>query len=98
MRKAPFDKKSKTILRGLEAKLELIRNNPNYGRPIAKKRIPKRYLDAYGITNLFWIPLPVYWRMLYSTARDPDVIILIVTVIEIIDHPTYDRHFDYGKK
>ncbi|MFH1836246.1 MAG: hypothetical protein ABH851_08670 [Methanobacteriota archaeon] len=49
-----------TILKAINKKRDLIKDNPHYGDPIAKKLIPKTYVNKYGITNLFRVELPNY--------------------------------------
>jgi hypothetical protein len=63
---APKSKSDKMILRALQKKIELLKANPHYGNPIAKKLIPESYKELYGVTNLFRVELPLYWRMLYT--------------------------------
>ena len=56
----------KSILNALNKKIELIKANIHYGNPVAKKLIPREYKTKYGVTNLFRIELPNFWRMLYT--------------------------------
>jgi len=51
-------KNERSILKAIKEKSELIKKNFQYGNPIAKKLIPKEYLDKYNITNLFRVELP----------------------------------------
>jgi len=62
----PGDLDEKTILNAVNKKIELIKANSHYGEPIAKKLIPKEYKEKYGVSNLFRVELPTYWRMLYT--------------------------------
>ena len=39
---ATESKTEEKLLRGINKKIELIKNNPHYGEPISKKKIPKR--------------------------------------------------------
>jgi hypothetical protein len=47
--------------------VELLKENIHYGQPIAKKLIPVEYKTKYGITNLFRVELPNFWRMALHT-------------------------------
>ena len=87
-----------TILKAIKQKSELIKINPHYGNPIAKKLIPKEYKEKYNITNLFRVELPNFWRMLYTLTEGETKIEIISFVIDIIDHKTYNKKFGYGKK
>ena len=60
--------------------------------------IPKEYVQKYGITNLFRVELPNFWRMLYTLTNNDTKVQIIAFVLDIIDHPTYDKKFKYRKK
>jgi len=96
-REAPHSKIEREILNALEKKIELIKANPHYGNPIAKKLIPKEYKQKYGINNLFRVELPDRWRMLYSLTDSETKIEIIAFVLDIISHPGYDKKFGYKK-
>ncbi len=95
---APKSKTEQTILNAINKKVELIKANPHYGNPIAKKRIPQEYKDKYDVNNLFRVELPNYWRMLYTLTDGESKIEIIAFVLDVIDHPTYDKKFDYKGK
>jgi predicted CopG family antitoxin len=69
-KEAEQSKTSKMILEAINKKKELIRINPHYGEPVAKKLIPKEYLEKYQITNLFHVELPGFWRMNYTLTNN----------------------------
>ena len=77
---APKSKTDQTILKAINKKVELIKANPHYGNPISKKLIPQEYKEKYGVTNLFRIELPNFWRMLY-TLTDGETNIEIIAFI-----------------
>jgi len=87
-----------SILAAFNKKVELIKINPRYGEPIAKKLIPAEYAAKYDITNLFRVELPNFWRMLYSLKNDGSEIEIIAFVLDIIDHKQYDKKFGYRGK
>jgi hypothetical protein len=97
-KEAPNSKTESTILNAFNKKKELIKNNPHYGDPIAKSLIPDEYKEKYGITNLFRVELPNWWRMLYTLTNDETQIEIIAFVLDIIDHKDYDKKFGYKKK
>ncbi len=97
-RESETSKTERTILRAIKQKGELIKANPHYGDPISKKLIPKEYLERYEITNLFRIELPNFWRMLYTLTEGETKIEVIAFVLDIIDHPTYNKKFGYKKR
>ncbi|MDD5182517.1 MAG: hypothetical protein PHC66_05130 [Candidatus Nanoarchaeia archaeon] len=92
---APGSKTEKIILNALNNKVEFLKSNPHYGDPIAKKLIPEEYKQKYGITNLFRIELPNFWRMLYTLTNNESEIEIIAFVLDIIDHPKYNKKFGY---
>lgn len=82
------------ILRAINNKRDLIKANIHYGDPIAKNLIPEEYKQKYSVTNLFRVELPAFWRMLYTLTNNEEVEI-IAFVLDIIDHPAYDKKFGY---
>ena len=95
---APKSKTDQTILKAINKKVELIKANPHYGNPIAKKLIPQEYKDKYNVSNLFRVELPNFWRMLYTLTDGELNIEIIAFVLDVIDHPTYDKKFGYKTK
>ncbi len=76
----------------------MVKINFQYGDPIAKHLIPVDYVVKYGITNLFRVELPNYWRMLYSVVDGETEIEIIAFVLDIVDHPGYNKKFGYKKR
>ena len=91
---APNSKTERMILNALNKKMELIKANIHFGAPIAKKIIPKEYQEKYHVTNLFRVELPLFWRMLY-TLTDNDAVEIIAFILDILDHPKYNKKFSY---
>ena len=96
--KAELSKKERALLKAINYKIELIKQNFHYGDAIAKNLIPVAYKEKYGITNLFRVELPDYWRMLYSLTDGDSVVEIIAFVLDIFDHPTYNKKFGYRKR
>ena len=71
------------IFQAFEQKKELIKANKHYGEPIAKSKIPAKFKIQYGITNLFWVELPHYWRFLYSLTEGDSEIEIVAFVLDI---------------
>lgn len=91
---AETSKQSRMILKAINQKKELIKQNIHYGDPLSKNLIPEEYKQKYSITNLFRVELPAFWRMLYTLTNNEEVEI-IAFVLDIIDHPTYNNKFGY---
>ncbi len=47
------------------------------GVQIPKSQIPEEYIVQYGVTNLWKINLPDYWRMLYTIVGNEFEIISV---------------------
>lgn len=82
-----------TLLNSIKQKIELLKENPEYGIHIPKDRIPKEYLARYDANNLWKVNLSGYWRMIY-TLRGSEVDI-IALILDILDHKGYDKKFGY---
>ena len=95
---ALHSKTERMILNAINKKVELIKANHHYGDPIAKNLIPKEYKDKYGVTNLFRVELPSFWRMLYTLTDGESKIEIIAFILDLINHPTYDKKFGYRKR
>ena len=96
--KAELSKKERSLLKAVNYKIDLIKNNFHYGDPIAKDLIPEEYIDSYGVTNLFRVELPDYWRMLYTLTDGELNVEIIAFVLDIIDHNKYNKKFGYRKR
>ena len=83
---APTSKQERMILNALNKKVELIKANPHFGDPIAKKLIPQEYKEKFGVTNLFRVELPAFWRMLYTLTDGESEVEIISFVLDIVDH------------
>lgn len=97
-KRAPFSKKERMILKAVNYKMELIKNNFQYGEPIAKDLIPEEYLIKYRVHNLHRVELPDFWRMLYSVIAGNSEIEIVAFILDIIDHQSYDKKFGYRSK
>lgn len=93
--KAPGSKQEELLLNAFLQKVDLIKKNIQHGQPIAKNLIPHDYKIKYGITNLFRVELPLFWRMLYTLVNGNSGDETIVIVIDLIDHRKYDKKFGY---
>lgn len=63
--------------------------NPHKGIQISKSKIPKEYINNYGVTNLWKINIPRYWRMIYTITGNELEIISIR--LDFIDHKEYKK-------
>jgi hypothetical protein len=96
--KATRSKTERSVAKAIHTKIELIRSNYHYGNPIAKNLIPDEYKVKYGVTNLFRVELPDYWRMLYTLTDGEREIEIIAFILDILDHRKYDKKLGYVSK
>ena len=94
---AAGSKIERSILNAIDKKRDLIKANPHYGEPIAKDKIPNEYKQKYGVTNLFWVELSNFWRMLYTLTNNETEVEIIAFVLDIMDHDKYNKKFGYRK-
>ena len=80
------------LLKSIKHSVDVLKLNPTYGEGVPKEQIP----IGMDVTNLFVIDLNRYWRMLYTLRTNQ--IEIVAFVLNIVDHPTYDKMFGYRKK
>ena len=89
------DKESNSLLRSIGRVVEILKENPQFGNPLAKELIPEE-LKKQGIKNLYRVELSNFWRMLYTLEGNR--IEIFCFVLNIVDHPTYNKLFGYQKR
>ncbi|WP_421077214.1 hypothetical protein Mjas_05625 [Methanothermococcus sp. Ax23] len=90
------NKQNASLYNAINDKVEILKNNVHYGDAIGKKLIPKEYIANYGISNLFRVELPQFWRMLYTITNDG--INIVVVILDILDHRKYNKKFGYKNR
>lgn len=92
--------KQQTLLRSIENKKELLKQNYTAGTQKSRKKIPKVLIERYNPPNLWKINLADHWRMLYTVRAPTEIEICdaVVNILEIIDHGHYDKLFGYRKR
>ncbi len=85
----------KTLLNSVDRNIENIKNDPLYGQPIGKSKIPKEYTRKYSITNAFWIKLSDGWRLIYSLYGEENKAEVICIVLDYLNHKDYSEKFGY---
>jgi mRNA-degrading endonuclease RelE of RelBE toxin-antitoxin system len=84
-----------TLFNSIKQKIELLKDNPQYGSHIEKRKIPKEYISKYDVNNLWKANLAGAWRMIY-TIRGSEVEIISL-ILDILDHKAYEKKFGYKK-
>ena len=93
-----------TLLKSINDKKDILKNQYDYGIQIPRKYITRKYITEYGVTNLWKVDLAGYWRMIYTLKQpqreDPEVEILSIwlDVLDIIDHKEYNKIFGYRNR
>lgn len=83
------------LSKSIEYKINLLKENPQFGDPISKNKIPIIYVNKYGINNLYRVKLPLFWRLLYTLRNGPKSTELIIFLISVTDHKEYNKIFKY---
>lgn len=83
----------KDLYRFILRAIDDIKHKPDCGTSMTKRLIPKRYIQKYGINNLYKYDLPNAWRLLYSLGREGIEIVAII--LEWCPHKEYERIFKY---
>ena len=84
------------LFNSIKQKIDLLRDNPEYGIHIPKNKIPKDYIKEYDVNNLWKINLSGAWRMIY-TIRGSEVEIISL-ILDILNHKEYNKKFGYRNK
>jgi hypothetical protein len=89
------DKEALSILNSFNRICDILRQNPQYGDPLAKDLIPEEF-KKQGIHNLYRVELSNFWRMLYTLEGNK--LEIFIFILSISDHPTYDKLLGYRKR
>jgi Txe/YoeB family toxin of Txe-Axe toxin-antitoxin module len=88
-----INSENQKLLKSIDEKVDRLKYAPDSGIQIAKKLFPMEYQTKYGINNLWKMNLFNYWRLIYTLQGDRLEVLCIV--LDLIDHPTYDKKFGY---
>src|SRR3989338_1272499 len=90
------DNESIQLVKFIEKGIEKLKYNYKYGDHISRNKIPKEYIEKYGVENLWKLNLSSFWRLIY-TVRGTEIEVISV-LLEVLDHKKYDRKFGYRTK
>jgi Txe/YoeB family toxin of Txe-Axe toxin-antitoxin module len=97
--KESFDKlkesktEDKKLYEWINRALDDLEENAFCGIQVAKRLIPKSYIQKYGIGNLWKYDMPRGWRLLYSVANNEINVLSII--LEWVDHKEYEKRMKY---
>ena len=86
----------KQLLKAIEREKDNLLIDMHRGIQIPKGKIPEEYINQYGVSNLWKINLPDYWRILYTIIGNEYEIISIL--LEFMDHQEYNKKFGYRRR
>ena len=96
LRQRSFGTKWQTLFSSIENKKEELQKNPFYGVQIPKNLIPRIYIERYDVENLWKCNLSLAWRAIYFIKGERERI--FVSIVDLVDHSTYDKIFGYRKR
>lgn len=79
----------------IDEALDALKENRLAGIAVPMNKIPKSYLQAFGITNLFKMNLRGNYRLTYTLITKDEGV--CPHVIEVMTHPEYLKRFGYRK-
>ena len=83
----------KQLYQFIDRAIDDLKTNPTCGIKIQKNLWPKKYIQKYGITNLWKYNLPNAWRLIYTIESDEVRIANII--LEWFNHKEYEKRFKY---
>lgn len=84
------------LLKSIERTIFCLKENPQFGVHISKKKIPSYYLEEFGVRNLWKCNLFGFWRLIYWV--DGVDVKIICFVLDVLNHKRYDKKFNYKSK
>ena len=78
---------AQAVWKSVGATLARLREDGQWGEPIRQSAVPRYFREKYGVSNLYCVNLAAYHRMFYTIANR------VVVLLDIVDHPTYDKWF-----
>ncbi len=78
---------AKAVWNSLQSAIVRLRLNAQWGEVIRQQTIPRYFRQKYGVSNLYCVDLAAFHRCFYTIANRA------VILLDIVDHPTYDRWF-----
>ncbi|MFP4118477.1 MAG: hypothetical protein ACLFTH_00290 [Candidatus Woesearchaeota archaeon] len=97
IKKGRFGTKKQKLFSSINRAIEKLKENPQYGIHIKKKQIPQRYIELFDVKNLWKVDLAGFWRLIYW-IHGTDEIQIVSFVVDILDHKTYNKRFQYSNR
>ncbi len=78
---------AQAIWGSFETAISRLHVDGQWGEVIPRQSIPRYLVEKYGVSNLYCVDLAAFHRCIYTLVNRN------VVILEIVDHPTYDRWF-----
>lgn len=75
---------------------DVLMENRLAGNGVEKKKIPKYYLNTYGVTNLYRYEFSGGYRACYTLQKLENGTGICAVILELMDHPAYEKRFGYS--
>lgn len=86
-------KSNARLMKEVDESLNVLMENMFSGERIPQKQWPKRYVEKYGIRNLYRYRLGSGYRITYTLLVEKTGI--VVVTLDLLSHPDYERLFGY---
>jgi len=83
--------------RWIESMETVLKEHMYAGEPIRKKQIPPRYIERYGVNNLYRYAHPEGYRSCYTIFCEEGIGVC-PHILDLLSHEEYDRIFGYRKR
>ena len=78
---------AQSVYKSLQLAILRIKRNGQFGEVIRQSSIPRYFRERYGVSNLYCVDLAAFHRCFYTLVNRS------VVMLDIVDHPTYDKWF-----
>lgn len=91
IKKGKFEEKR--LVKLIERAIVDLKEYPFCGIRVPRELTPKKYLEEYGIKNIWKYNLPNGWRLIYTISANEIRVVSII--LEWFNHKEYERRFNY---
>ena len=90
---------NKAVLQAIEdIKQKLEESSRPLGIHHRYDNIPIKYIQRYGLQNLYHFEMPANFRLMYTVRKSPRESELEALFLQLISHDDYNKLFGYFKK
>lgn len=85
--------KGSALYRKINETIEDLKNDKIIGVRLKQKQIPKYYVRKHGVSAVYKVDLPNYFRLVYAIVSIHEE--RKALIMELFDHKKYDKRFGY---